>query len=315
MAKIELNEIKEFLHNKPGYLKEGGRRLRDLLREKGFTSTIYGCKQAIREVNAEIKQEQDKLKNGSAKILFYDIETSRNHVWSWRTGYKINITHEQILKERAVICVSYKWAGEEQTYTLAWDEKQNDKFLIEQFVDVLNEADLIVAHNGDNFDIRWLRGRAAHHRIPMLPKYKQYDTMRRAMTLFNLNSYALKYLAKFLGVGDNKISTRSGLWDDVCESNDREALLEMIEYCEKDVVVLEKVYDIIKTYDNPVLHSGVQNGLNKQTSPIDGSIDISHFKKVVTPQGTIKHIMKDNKTGRFFEMSDTNYKKFLTINK
>ena len=36
---------------------------------------------------------------------------------------------------------------------------------------------------------------------------------------------------------------------------------------------------------------------------------------MVTNSGTIKHIMRDLDTGRLFEMSDTNYKKFLEINK
>jgi len=312
---MELNEIKEFLRNKPGYLKEGGKRLRDLLRDRGHDTTIHKCKKAIREVTAELREFNKKVKNNTARILFYDIETSPNQGWFWRTGWKINIDHGQITKERAVICVSYKWAGEDQVYTLAWDEEQNDKFLIEQFAEVLKEADMIIAHNGDRFDIRWLRGRAAHHRIPMLPKYKQYDTLKVAKSKFSLNSYSLKYLAKFLKVGDDKMRTRPGLWDDVCLENDRDALNEMIEYCEKDVEVLEKVYDVIKAYENPKLHTGTLNGEIKATSPIDGSVDISHVKKTSTPAGTIKHVMKDNKTGRFFEMSDTNYNKYLSINK
>ena len=315
MANIQIEEIKEFLRNKPGYLKEGGRRLRDVLRKKGLETSIWKCKEAIRDVNDEIKEEQEKAFAKNAKILFYDIETSRNYVWSWRTGYKLNITHEQILKERAIICVSYKWENEDETYTLHWDKEQDDKFLIEQFVNVLNEADLIVAHNGDAFDIKWLRGRAAHHRIPMLPRYKQYDTLKAALKLFNLNSYALAYLAKFLNVGDGKIRTRPGLWEDVCEANDRNALLEMIEYCEKDVVVLQKVYDVIKMYDNNVMHEGVLKGEIKATSPYNGNISIKHIKEVTTAAGTKKHVMQDIETGRYFEMSDTNYKKFLTINK
>jgi hypothetical protein len=315
MAKIETEEIKEFLRNKPGYLKEGGKRLRNILTERGFQCSVKRCKQAIREVTYEKRELENKIKNKTARILFYDIETSWNEGWFWRSGYKVRITPEQIIKERAVICVSYKWAGEDEVYTLAWDRNQNDKFLIDQFKDVLQEADLIVAHNGDNFDIRWLRGRAAHHRIPMLPKYKQYDTMKVSQKLFSLNSYKLSYIAHFFNVGENKIKTRSGLWEDVCLLNDRNALMEMIEYCEKDVEVLEKVYDVIKMYEYPKLHSGMLQGGIKPTSPITGGVNIKHIKQTTTPAGTIKHIMQDIDTGRYFEMSNTNYKKFLTINK
>ena len=37
---MNLQEIKEFLKNRPGYIKEGGKRLRDCLKNKGFDTTI-----------------------------------------------------------------------------------------------------------------------------------------------------------------------------------------------------------------------------------------------------------------------------------
>jgi len=315
MAKIENEEILEFLRSKPGYAKEGAKRLRNHLRKKGLQAPIYRCREVLKQFRAELKLEKQKIESKEAKILFYDIETSWNEGWFWRPGRKVSLTHSQITKERAVICVSYKWAGEDEVYTLTWDKNQDDKFLISQFIDVLNEADMIVAHNGNSFDLRWIRGRAAYHRIPMLPRYKQFDTMRVAMSKFNFNSYALAYIAKFFGIEDGKIQTRPQLWDDVCLYNDRNALIEMIEYCERDVEVLEKVYDVIKYYDNPHLHAGVLNGEIKATSPITGGVEIKHIKSIVTTAGTVKHVMQDKETKRYFEMSDTNYRKFLTINK
>ena len=307
-------EIKEFLRNKSGYLKEGGKRLRDHLRNKGFETTIKDCKEALRQCRQENTQIVNKVKTKTAKVLIYDIETSPNIGWFWTAGYKQNIGTNQILKERAVICVSYKWEGENEVYNLTWDKNQDDKFLIQQFVEVLNEADLIVAHNGDNFDLKWLKTRALYHRIPMLPNYKQFDTLKLAKSKLRLNSNRLDYISKFLGF-EGKIHTTPDLWDKVVIKNDRKALLDMLEYCDEDVRQLEKVYTELKYLDNPRFHAGVSNGLNKQTSPINGSVDIKHVKTITTNSGTIKHIMKDNETGRFFEMSDTNYKKFLEINK
>lgn len=307
------DEIKEFLRNKPGYLKDGGKRLRKNLLNKGFNTTVNQCKQAIREINLELKgHELIKTKN-EGKILIYDIETSPNIGWFWRAGYKQNIQPNQILKERAVICVSYKWVGEDQVYNLVWDKEQNDKFLIEQFVQVLNEADLIVAHNGDNFDIKWLKTRALFHRIPMLPNYKQFDTLKVAKSKLYLNSNRLDYISKFLGF-EGKIQTTPDLWNKVVILNDRETLKDMLEYCDEDVRQLEKVYNELKYLDNPRIHAGVLNGIIKQTSPITGSVNIEHVKTVTTNTGTIKHIMKDLETNRIFEMSDMNYKKFLEIN-
>lgn len=310
---MKLEEIKEFLRNKPGYLKDGGKRLRKNLLHKGFNATVNQCKQAIREINLELKgHELIKTKN-EGKILIYDIETSPNIGWFWRAGFKQNIGTNQILKERAVICVSYKWVGKDQVYNLVWDKEQNDKFLIEQFVQVLNEADLIVAHNGDDFDIKWLKTRALFHRIPMLPNYKQFDTLKVAKSKLYLNSNRLDYISKFLGF-EGKIQTTPDLWNKVVILNDRETLKDMLEYCDEDVRQLEKVYNELKYLDNPRIHAGVLNGTIKQTSPITGSVNIKHVKTVTTNTGTIKHIMEDLETNRIFEMSDMNYKKFLEIN-
>ena len=307
-------EIKDFLRNKPGYIKEGGKRLRNHLLNKGFTATINLCKEALREVRLENTESSLKLKNNEAKILIYDLETSPNIGWFWRAGYKQNIQPNQILKERAIICVSYKWVGEDQVYNLSWDKNQDDKFLIEQFVEVLNEADLIVAHNGDRFDIKWFKTRALYHRIPTLPNYKQFDTLKVAKSKLYLNSNRLDYISKFLGF-EGKINTTPDLWHKIVTLNDRNAMKDMLDYCDEDVRQLEKVYNELKYLDNPRIHAGVLDGKTKQTSPITGTTNIEEVKIVTTNSGTIKHIMKDLDTNRMFEMSHTNYLKHLEINK
>jgi hypothetical protein len=311
---MELEEIIDFLLQKPGYLKEGGKRLRNHLRNKGFATTIYTCKEALRQARLESKESTEKLENGEAKVLIYDIETSPNLGWFWRAGYKLNISPENIIKERAIICVSYKWLGEKQVYNLTWDKNQNDRFLIEQFVEVLNEADLIVAHNGDNFDLKWLKTRALFHRIPMLPNYKQFDTLKLVRTKLNLNSNRLDYIAKYLGF-EGKNKTTINLWMDIIFKNCKDAMNTMLEYCDEDVRQLEKVYKELRYLDNPMLHQGVIQGKTKQTSPVTGGVNIKHVKEVTTNRGTKKHIMQDLDTKRYFEMADTNYRKFLLINK
>ena len=159
-----------------------------------------------------------------------------------------------------------------------------------------------------------LKTRALYHRIPTLPNYKQFDTLKIAKSKLYLNSNRLDYISKFLGF-EGKIQTTPDLWDKVVMKNDREALKDMIEYCDEDVRQLEKVYNEFKYLDHPSFHTGVLNNEIKQTSPITGTFNIEHVKTVTTNTGTVKHIMRDIETGRAFEMSDTNYKKFLEINK
>jgi len=306
-------EVKDFLRNKRGYLKEGGKRLRKVLLNKGFVTTVNLCKEAIREVNSESKTTLDTpVRN--LKVLVYDIETSYNIVKSWRVGYQLNINPSDILHERAIICVSYKWVGEDQIYNLTWDKNQCDKFLLEQFIEVMNEADLLVAHNGDRFDLKWIKTRAIKHGLDMLIDYPQFDTLKVAKKKFLFNSNKLDYISEFLGFG-NKIKTDMSLWDKIILHKDNEAMIKMVEYCDMDVELLEKVYNKLVYWEKPKTHLGVIQDKVKQTSPISGTVNIEFVKSIVTNQGTVKHIMKDLDTQRLFEMSDTNYRKFLEINK
>ncbi len=305
-------EIKNFLRNKPGYLKEGGKRLRKVLLTKGFTTTVALCKEAIREINKEAKLPIDNSKR-DLKVLIYDIETSYNIVKSWRVGYNLNINPSDILSERKIICVSWKWLDEDQVYNLEWDSEQDDKSLLENFIPVLNEADLIVAHNGDRYDLKFIKTRALIHDLPMLVDYPQFDTLKVAKKKFMFNSNKLDYISEYLGFG-NKIKTSMELWDDIILKSCPKAMDKMVEYCDMDVVLLEKVYKKLVSWENPKMHLGVLQGKTKQTSPISGGNRLEKIKTVTTNRGTQKHIMKDLDTSRLFEMSDTNYKKYLEIN-
>ena len=303
-------EIKEFLRSKKGYAKKGGRTLRNILREKGFETTIKNCKEAAKEVRDELSTKIIKPDEG--RILIYDIETSYNIVKSWRVGYKLNINHGDILKERAIICISYKWLGEDQVYNLRWNDKQCDKFLLEQFIEVMNEADMLVAHNGDRFDLKWIKTRALFHRLPMLVNYNQFDTLKVAKKKFMFNSNRLDYISKFLG-HEGKIPTSMKLWDDIILRNCPDAMNKMLEYCDEDVIQLENVYKELMYWEDPKFHAGVNQGKTKQSSPIAGGYNLKLVKTRTTKAGTLKRIMLDLDTNRQFEMSETNYQKYKLI--
>jgi len=94
--------------------------------------------------------------------LFLDIETSPLQVFVWSLNDKANayISHKSIVKDRGIICICYKWEGIDKIYSLTWDKKQSDKKMLQEFVSgPLANATEIVAHNGDRFDLPWIRGR------------------------------------------------------------------------------------------------------------------------------------------------------------
>ena len=239
---------------------------------------------------------------GKIKRLFFDIETSPNIGLFWTAGYKLNIGHDNIIKERAIICICYKWAGEKEVHSLTWDNKQNDKSLLEKFVKIANEADELVGHNGDKYDLAWVRTRCLYHDISLFPSYTTIDTLKYARSKFKFNSNKLDYIAQFLGLG-SKISTGFNLWKDIVLNNDKKAMEQMVTYCKGDVVLLEKVYNKLAPHFPEKTHTSE----DKADCPTCGSNKWSFSKRRMSAVGTTRVQMQCKKCGRYHTVSEKTY--------
>lgn len=260
------------------------------------------------------EQERELLKSresqSNIKRLFFDIETSPNIVYSWRIGYNLNITPENIINERAIICISYKWETEDKIHTLTWDKNQCDKQMLIDFIKVANQSDEMIAHNGDRFDIKWIRTRCIFHRIPMFPNYKTLDTLKKAKSGFNFNSNKLDYIAQYLGVGAKVKHSGFDMWKGVM-ANDKNALSEMANYCEGDIIVLEDVFLTMQNYIKQNTHAGVLNNNLKYSCPCCASENITLVKNNVTAMGTIKRLIECTDCNYNYEISNSSYILYL----
>lgn len=207
------------------------------------------------------------------KRLFFDIETSPNIGLFWEAGYKKNIDYSNIIKERAIICICYKWEDSKEVGYLTWDSKQCDKKMLLKFIEIANSADELVGHNGDKFDLAWIRTRCLFHRIDMFPVYTTIDTLKLSRSKFKFNSNKLDYIAKYLGMGE-KIKTEFGLWKAIVLNKDKEAMAKMVKYCQQDVRLLEKVYKELSTHIFAKTHYGVIFGEDRGSCPECGSDDL-----------------------------------------
>lgn len=181
-------------------------------------------------------------------ILLFDIETSYNKVALFQTG-KVNfVAPSQILEERQVICISWKYYGHPEIHTLDWGlKKQNDKQLLHHFCKELNKATFVVGHNSNYFDIPWINGRLLYHGLKPTASLNKLDTLQLTKKTFNLNSYKLDYISKFTGsAGKDLIELQD--WINIVEHKDKEALDKMIAYNRRDVLELEKVFKKILPY-------------------------------------------------------------------
>ena len=245
--------------------------------------------------------------------MFYDIETSPNIGLFWRSGHRLTIDHNNIIKERQIICVSYKWEGKDKVYTIDWGSNQCDKKILRKFIPILDKADEIIAHNGDSFDIKWIKGRAMKHRMMMQPQYNTVDTLKMARGKHggSFNSNKLEYLAKFLDVPHKKADIGFDTWKKILLYKCEDSLKEMIMYCEQDIRTLEEVWKILRQYTPHHTHEAVLQGEEKWQCPTCTSTNIRKHDSAVTATGTIRYVMRCKNCGRTYRISGLSHTKYL----
>jgi DNA polymerase elongation subunit (family B) len=246
------------------------------------------------------------------KRLFFDIEVSPLTVYTWNIGQKISLSHDNILEERAIVCISYKWEGEEYVHNLTWDRNNNDKKMLQAFVKVMDEADEVVGHNGDGFDIPWIRGRCLVHGITMSPTISSIDTLKLARKYFRLPSNRLDYLAKLL-LGEGKKETGYNLWKEVCGKDKivaADSLIKMVDYCDKDVILLERVFEKLNVYvPNKVKYVLDPSKNTARHCPECSSNKTYCSKTKRSAVGTVRKQMQCKDCGKYFTISEAAYNK------
>lgn len=192
-----------------------------------------------------------------AKALLWDVETAPmvGAIWSLRP--KDFIPHQNILRDWFIICGAWKWLDGKRVYSTACDPADirayfcgegppPDRLVVERLREAVEQADFIIAHNGDGFDLRKLNARIIHYGLPALPSVRTVDTLKEARKVAAFSSNRLDFLAKTLTDG-GKLQTEPGLWLRVLRGQ-RNALNEMLRYNRRDVTELEDVYRYLLPY-------------------------------------------------------------------
>lgn len=182
------------------------------------------------------------------KIVMWDIETAPMVVTTWGL-WEPKLSHDNIIEDTTMICAAWKTYGNSKVSEVHINvAKPRDDFkVVKALRDELASADVIVGHNGDEFDLKILNARIVKHGLQPLPPLKTVDTLKVAKRHFRFSSNRLDYLGELLGVG-RKLHTGFELWTRILLKNDKEALAKMVKYNKQDVLLLEAIYTKLRPF-------------------------------------------------------------------
>ena len=181
------------------------------------------------------------------KILLFDIENAPSKAYIWQSKVHF-ISNEMIFDEWYMLCWSAKWLHSDEIMSSALpfspgysENKQNDYYVVKDLWHLMDEADVVVAHNAANFDVKKANARFMFHGMNPPSPFKTVDTLSVARSKFKFTSNKLDYLGRRLGIGKKKEHAGMILWEK-CMEGDKKSWKEMVEYCEQDVLLLEELY-------------------------------------------------------------------------
>lgn len=172
----------------------------------------------------------------------------------------------RVVENTSVCAWSAKWLdGKQVTKTLA-DYKgykphsRDDKKLLSDLWTLLDEADVVVAHNGDRFDVKKLNYRFIIHGLGIPSPYKTVDTLKEIKRVASFDSNRLNELCRQTGIGEKVRTGGADLWFD-CLEGDRKAWARMKKYNAHDVVLLEEWYLTLRPWMKQHPNHGAYTGI------------------------------------------------------
>jgi len=219
------------------------------------------------------------------KILVFDIETVMMEVFVWGL-YKQRIPPQNMIKDWNTVAWAAKWLFEHKVMSDVQTPEEairrDDKRILKGMWKLLNEADIVIAHNGDKFDIRKLNARFIEQGfLPPMP-YRSIDTLKACKRNFAFSSYALDFLCQKFGIG-NKVHAGYDLWKE-CLKGNKEALSKMNKYNIKDVLLLEEFYVKIRPWIKSHPGVGLYMDVEEPVCDYCGSADLNFTGSYYTTQ-------------------------------
>ena len=155
------------------------------------------------------------LKINSANLVdvILDIETAPILADVWQL-WDQNVSLNQIVKDWSILAWAAKWRGKKKIYYQDTGDQRDvrkDKNILPLLFKLIDEADIVVGQNSKRFDLpkinaRFIINKTKGHSIPS--GYRHHDTMLMAKSKYGFTSFKLEYMAKALGLKNQKMVQR-----------------------------------------------------------------------------------------------------------
>lgn len=180
------------------------------------------------------------------RILSIDFETTPNDVRTFGY-YDTNVVSVQ--QDWYLLSAAWQWYGEEEEVHFARKSraKGNDRALTKQIWKLFDEADVVMAYNGDRFDVKVANTRFLIHRLGMPSPYRTIDPIKMLRKHFKFVSNKASEIGRALGIEAKLSSGGIETWEG-CISNDPDAWAKMEEYNKQDVRFLTSLWTTIRPY-------------------------------------------------------------------
>lgn len=195
-----------------------------------------------------------KDKPHHAKVLVMDIETAPLStavfgIWNQNIGLNQLNTLDYF-----IITWAAKWLFEDEVMygQLTPEESlnENDERIVKDMWSLLEEADIVITHNGDKFDFKRLNTRFIIHGMNPPAPYQSIDTLKVVKKNFNFVSNKLNFINEVLGLETKLQHDGFSLWKG-CVNGDQQSLDTMLEYNKQDVYIQEELYFRLRPWIKP----------------------------------------------------------------
>jgi DNA polymerase III epsilon subunit-like protein len=154
-------------------------------------------------------------------------------------------------------------------------DPEDDYYVLLTLRDLLDEADIVVGHNSQRFDVPKVLTRMLELGIEPPSPFKQIDTLKIVKRKYRFTRNTLSYVCQRLGIGDKVETGGHELWTD-CLKGCPKAWAKMLKYNEHDVVLTEELLTMLSPQMGQKPNYGlyVEDDLPRCTSPTCGSANV-----------------------------------------